>query len=367
MNNKERLTYVFNFVKLLKDNNKAVWRDEYGNTYVIIGRDLLSELIQEWKRCSQNYVVVASPIIKDKINIPSNCLFKKGVVEDVSKILSIGGAKEHNVAKEFLFKNNKNKFIELITVPIPLSNDSFCTNRFSPRYGNIVTPSLGSTYPSKIIIDLDILNEIESNGNMGGIGEVVGLYYSIWDYYSVRKLSPPMEIITNIEYDIRKLITEVKNSEKKWLKLLSLELIKKCFIMRVFKDHQIGASGDHLIAYGIEYYLKNMNKFSDNFSHGKLVYLGSIVMAALFPEWEYRFFSLKNLIDVGINLKLINYEDLDLLVYMMKKGMIIDFAIKTRPKRPTSLSAISQTGIRGSIVRLEECVKSIKEEECDEP
>ena len=360
MDDKERFMWVFNFIKLLEDNSKAVWTDKYGNTSVIMGRDLLSELLHEWKRCSQNYVVVTSPIIKDKINIPSSCLFKKGFVEDVSKILSIGGAKEHNLAKEFLFKNEQNKFVEFITVPVPLSNDSFCTNRFSSHYGNIVTPSLGSACPSKIIVDFDILTDIENNLNMRGIGEVVGLYYSIWDYYSVRKLSPPKETISNIEYDIQRLITALRIQEKNWLKLLSIGLIKKCFIMRVFKDHQIGAGGDHLIAYGIEHYLKNTESFSESFSHGKLVYLGSVAMAALFPEWEYGFFSLKNLIDVGIKLNLINYDNLNLLIYFFNKGIIPNFAIKTRPQRPTSLSTISQHKIKEATIRLDEYIKSVK-------
>jgi len=355
MNDEKRFTHVFSFVRSLENNNKAVWTDRYGNTSVIIGKELLSELLQEWKRRPQKYVVLSTPIIKNKINIPLNYMFERGSVKDVSKILSIGGAREHNIAKEFI-NNKQNKVIEFITVPIPLSNDSFGTNRFSPRYGSVMTPSLESTYPSKIIIDLDILINIPVYLNIRGIGEIVGLYYSIRDYYSVRKLSPPKKAINNIEYDICRLI-EALRIRKNWLKLLAINLIKKCFIMRVFEDHQIGAGGDHLIAYGIEHYLKSTNKPFEDFSHGRLVYLGLVVMASIFPEWEYGFFSLKNLINVGKNLNLIDHKDMELLVYMIRKGIIPIFAIKTRLQRPTSLSAISQARIRKSIGRLEECIK----------
>ncbi len=348
------LKLVFDFAKSLQFSNEGTWEDEYGTIVISMGRNLVSNLLQEWGKESLSYAVILSPIIKGQVVVPPSHEFISNFLKDVDYILSVGGAQEHNVAKEFLLRAQKGKQSQLVSVPVPLSNDSFGTNRSSPSFGKAEVPSRESLYPSKIIIDFNLLDNVEDKLNIAGIGEVIGLYYSLCDYYSIRGLSPPEDLISNVERSVYNLITSLKGEKAIWLKLHAINLIEKCLIMRVAKDNQIGAGGDHLIAYALEYHCRtgkdgNCRKLS----HGKLVYLGSVAMASLFPEWEYRFFSLKNLnlMDVGMKVGILEHEDLNLLVNMLKNGLI-PLALRMRPSRPTSLSILSSDRIRNGWIRM---------------
>lgn len=343
---------VFDFTNSLQLYNEITWSDKYGITLVCIGRNLVTKLIQEWNINSSSYAVILSPLIKGQAPFPLGRRLTNNSLKKVNYILSIGGAREHNVAKELLFKANERNKSELVTVPLPLSNDSFGTNRSSPNFGKVEVPSRETLYPSIIIIDLDLLNNINESLNVLGIGEVIGLYYSLWDYYSIRNLSPPRSLISNIERSIYDLTISLKSDKIIWLKLLATCLIEKCLIMRQARDNQIGAAGDHLIAYALKYNSRNCkDKNYKRYSHGKLVYLGSVAMAGLFPEWEYRFFSLENLINLGIEIGLLDYSDLNLLVDKLK-NRLITLALQMRPNRLTYLITVSSNRIRKAWLRI---------------
>ena len=357
----ETLKLVFNFAKSLQFSNEGTWEDKYGTTVISIERNIVSKLLQEWDGDSRSYAVILSPIIKGQVAVSPNHRFTNNFLKDVDYILSIGGAREHNATKEFLLKANKGKQSQLVSVPVPLSNDSFGTNRSSPYFGKVEVPSRESLYPSKIIIDFNLLDNIEDKLNITGIGEVIGLYYSLCDYYSIRKLSFPESLISDIERNAYNLIISLKGEKTIWLKRLAINLIKKCLIMRVANDNQIGAGGDHLIAYALEYQCRNdKNRNCRKLSHGKLVYLGSVAMASLFPEWEYRFFFLENLIDVGMKVGILELEDLNLLVNMLRNGLI-PLSLQMRPSRLTSLSVLSSDRIRNGWVRINKTLKELED------
>jgi hypothetical protein len=79
-------------------------------------------------------------------------------------------------------------------------------------------------------------------------------------------------------------------------------------------------------------------------------------MASLFPEWEYKFFSLEKLIDVGIRIGILKFEDLNLLVNMLNNELIA-LALQMRPSRSTSLSILSSVRIRNSCSRINKIFK----------
>jgi glycerol dehydrogenase-like iron-containing ADH family enzyme len=352
---------VFDFVKSLQRSDEETWVDEYGKMVIKVGRNLVSSLFQEWDKELLSYNVILSPIIKRQIKILANHRFSTEYSKDVDIILSVGGAREHNIAREFLFKKKCDKQSQLITAPVPLTNDSFGTNRSSPYFGKVEFPSRETFYPSKIIIDLDLLEHTNMQENKNGIGEVIGFYYSLYDYYTVRRLSPPKNLIENVERNISNLITSLKEKKVTWIKLLAINLIEKCLIMRKIKDNQIGAGGDHLIAYALENYYKNDKNFNYRVPpHGKLVYLGSVIMASLFPEWKYSFFTLEKLIDIGMRVGILKFEDFNLLLNATNKNnKLIKVALQMRPSRPTSLSNLSPARIRDSYVKINEIFKEI--------
>ncbi len=350
---------IFNLTQSLRCRNEAVWDDEYGTTLISMGENIAFSLLQNWGKDSINYAVVLSPIIEGQVAVPPNRRLASSFREDLDCVLSIGGAQEHNIAKEFLLNTKSGKQQQLVTAPVPLSNDSFGTNRSSPSFKKVEIPSRESLYPSRILIDFALFEDVDDILHLRGVGEAIGLYYSLWDYYSIRKSSPPESLIDDVEKSISGLIYSIKDKKTIWTRLLALNLIEKCLVMRVAGDNQIGAGGDHLIAYALECYCGNGK--DDNcrkLSHGKLVYLGSVAMAALFPEWKYSFFSLENLIDFGMEMNILEHRDLNLLVDISTNGLI-PLALRMRPYRLTSLSTLSSNRIKNGWIRINKYLRGI--------
>lgn len=349
---------VFQFGKHIQLYNEGTWRDSYGITVINMGRDIIAQFFQELRRQHKVCSILLSPLAKEKIIVPLNYRLDDQHSANLDCIVSLGGAREHNVAKELLLRIKKAKKLEFVTIPFPLSNDSFCTNRSSPCFDNIEIPSREATYPSKILVDFNLLESINKKYNLVGLGEIVGLYYSVRDYYSVRKLPQPHGLISKIEKSTQNLVASLENEKRSWLRQLAINLLIKCLLMRLAEDNRIGAGGDHLIAYALKLILENQKSFR-NFSHGELVYLGCICMAALFPEWEYNFFSLKNLIHFGKNVGLLKIKSLRLLINALRNGLI-SLALQMRPNRPTILSTLLSKQIRNGCMKLGESLGGIR-------
>lgn len=311
----------------------------------------MSRRLKELNMQRQKYSVILTPMIKGKIAVPENAQFSATTLKNVDYVFSIGGAFEHNIAKEALSKNGGRTKPQLVTVPISLSNDSFCTNRSSLCFDRIEVASRETLYPSEIMIDFEILENIDQRLNVLGFGEVVGLYYSVRDYFLVKRLPKVDALITKIEEGTRKLMLSFAVKRHIWLKHLAMNLLAKCLIMRLAKDNQIGAGGDHLIAYALEYIHRNAKRFDYRLSHGESVYLGSLCLAALFPEWEYGFFTLENLVNLGKAFGILNSINLDLLAKTLKNGLI-PLATSMRPGRQTVLSILTKNEVKNGWKRL---------------
>jgi len=357
--NIDELEEVYDYAKVIQIKNTNTWIDKYGSTKISFGPYLISNLIKKWNQKGTKYIICLSPLVRRYLGIEkAKIRFIGKYSRNIKWILSIGGAREHNSAKEYLFSTDKSCSTKLVTAPAPLSNDSFGTNLSSPCFGNVIVPSRQSAYPAQILIDSSILEDMREEFNISGVGEVMGLYYSLKDYFAVRKLSPTRDLLLKIERSVQNLAIKLKTKDAIWLKLLAIALIEKCLFMRIISDNQIIAGGDHLIAYAIDYC--SMNREYEHFSklsHGEKVYWGSIVMAALFPEWEYGFFSLKKLIAFGFEIGIIEHKTYGLLEKCLKNGLI-ELAIKMRPNRLTILSSISQRRIQKSCDEIYECINA---------
>jgi len=352
----EKFDAVIAFLRKLHCNNYGIWKDTYGITLIRIGENVLNKHLRKLNK--QKYAVVISPTIIQKINISSNLSMSCNCIRDLNSILSIGGALEHNFAKELIFTHHKDKEVHYVAVPVPLSNDSFCTNRSSHCLGRIEIPTRETLYPSEILIDISLLKNVNQRLNLMGLGEAIGFYYSLMDYCIVRKMLPPKKIMTIIERQVSKLALHSKRLNKRnWLKKLSMVLLLKCLVMRINRDNQIGAGGDHLLAYAFEHSQKIYNKYSvKKFTHGEYVFIGSILMASLFPEWQFGFFSLKNLLNFGRTAGLLKNQVISLLVKQPKMALV-KLSLQLRPRRPTVLSLLSSKQIENARIKLNEYLK----------
>ncbi len=358
--NNNTLRDLFKFINNLEEKNSGMWIDEYGCTIVLFGNGLIYEVLT--KETESFWIV--SPLIKNTkySQLLKDIPLENKVIKNITYIISLGAAKEHNKAKEFLLNlyqdNNNNK--KLITIPFPLSNDSFCTNRSTPLFGEIRIPSRETLYPSKIIIDLELLSFVNEQLNKKGIGEVIGLYYSLHDYYLVNKLRLPHKIIAYVGNKVRDLAASLKQNKNTWLKKLAICLLMKCFIMRIARTNRVGAAGDHLISYALNIYNKERAKSeSHELSHGEAVFLGSIAMNAIFPDIEDdNFFNLKTLIEFGLTNGIISYESLELLIRAMEDKDFLKIVLGVRPKRPTILSNSSPGDLYKAVKRLKTSIPS---------
>lgn len=245
---------------------------------------------------------------KDKINI------------NATTILSLGSFPVHNRAK--------GEAGHLITVPVPLTNDSFCTDRCNHLGG-------GGSYPCRgvdeILIDLGILRAVDRHWNLLGWGELISLYYSILDYAHSRKIRIPADLLLYIsQLGARLLGFQSVNDNDAFLRHLSTGLILKCYVMYTARDHEIGCGGDHMIGYILEKHYR--------LPHGKAVFYGAVMMASLFPEWAQFGLTQNELIEIGLSAALL---DLELFEEIKRTPNLIEKAIDTRPERMTLLRELS--------------------------
>lgn len=305
------------FITNLSTNNYAVWKDSHGCFEVKIGQGLIHEYIEK-----TNTKLFISDFIKINKSIPAK----------FNNVISIGGFSAHNDAKIEAQRLN----IDLTTIPIPLSNDSFGTNRCScGRNENI--SSFKCKFPEKVIFDLDMLIDFGLNESISGVGEYIGLYYSIIDFYLKNYNSPDKALLNFILNNFFELLVLIENEEKtEILKKISILLVLKCLIMRYNINHEIGCGIDHSFARVFEDEL--------NMIHGKAVFLGSIISSFLFPEWDKWGLNTKFLVKSGKQLKIISDYDIS-FICDIDLYTLVNKAIKIRSERRTMLDHLSKTEI----------------------
>ncbi len=320
------------------------FKDKYGTTELMMGTNLFQDFISLIIQNHDNFKLILSPLVSK--------IFEQ-YSQDISEfcngyIISVGGANEHIAARKLMTNMPPNCGLKLVTVPLPLSNDAFCTNRISPKENRLFDSSLSSVYPDTIIVDIGLLNEVGMNRSAAGIGEVLGLYTSIMDYYCSRNLDPPSYLIKMVNDTISGIATENITKFPEILLKISLGLIMKCLVMRLCNDHAIGASADHLISYSLE---KQMIGLKTDYTHGELVFIGTIAMLVLFPEWENKIYNTQKLLGYGLKNHLIRPETLIILFDNFKQ--IITEAPLTRINRPTMLRDIDVKRIESAYKKIE--------------
>jgi len=341
-----KLSSIIQFLEKLEKTNSEIWSDEIGAVKISITEHLsIDKLLNQYG----TYVSIISPLLKKISNTITN--IGSDDLNNCRYVFSIGAHAEHNLAKERLFPIPIKKRPYLITIPVPLSNDSFFTNRSSPHLADIRSASRETIYPSETIVALNILSQLDRKLNAHGIGEWVGLYYSLRDWSTINEVSLSACFIRTIVNNTIDLWNSYHKNEKLWLKRLAINLLLKCLVMRIAGTNDIGSGGDHLLAYALQDKIETNKALKQRLSHGEYVYLGAILMAALFPEWEYDCYSLNSILQLGIETGILRIKVFNYAINMLSDEMI-EHALRTRAKRLTMLSRLSHAQIKNARIKL---------------
>ena len=311
---------VIKFTEQLIQRSTGIWHDCYGDYQVSIGNAVLSMKIAKWNRCR----ILAADYVRELTPLHQYTSHNE---QGSEYLVSIGSFETHNLAKNIGLESEA----RLVTVPVPIANDSFCTNRCSSMPGE---PSHECIFPKYTVVDTAILQKFPPSSNLLGLGEFIGLYTSILDYFESRGISPPSSLLAFIVRLFHDIYKEYRSDYEAFLKKTAISLVFKCLIMRTNRDHQIGSGIDHLIAYVLE---KNLQ-----IPHGKAVYWGTCLSLVLFPRWDSFGLDWRTLVARGVNIGVISLEEM----YQIGKldiPSLIESAVKVRPGRTTVLaSALEQ-------------------------
>jgi glycerol-1-phosphate dehydrogenase [NAD(P)+] len=316
----KRYDDIFLLTQELDKTNVIQWTDAYGKIDFLIKENGNINQICNWKKTKY--------IIADYLNLNIN----KHESKNIEQIISIGGFFVHNQGK---IEAQKNK-VPLITIPLPLSNDSFGTNRCSSKNNNENIPSYEGVYPSKCIFLVEELLKLGINQSILGIGEFIGLYYSVIDYYLKKKLIPDTNILTFINQLFFEITHSFSQNNTLCLKKIVQGLVFKNLIMRISNDHEIGCGIDHFFARVYE------RKYGYN--HGKAVYLGAIISSFLLPEWAKFGLDTNVMIDCGLLLTIISKDDITNICNQNLPSLVKE-ALDVRKSRDSMLRYLSETDI----------------------
>jgi len=322
---------IFKFFEIMSKNQSSTWSDKYGNYEVFIFKGGAEKKIKEFKNA--NFLV--ADFLCDMSFF--QCYFDREELEFPEILVSIGSFDVHNLAKQQGSLLNSH----LVTIPLPLANDSFGTNRCN-LLGN---PSFQCIYPNITIIDTYLLSQFKPKENLNGIGEFVGLYFSIIDYCITRNLLFPVDILLFISNNLEVLVRLYYEDYEQFLRRLSVLLVFKCLVMRTSESHQIGCGLDHLFAGHIEEVLK--------IPHGKAVYIGCILAFVLNPAFKKFGFSLVRLIQIGLKLNWINTKE---IIPFLDYRTIVK-AVETRSNRITVLNGVRKENCELAFERIYDILK----------
>ena len=268
--------------------------------------------------------------------------YKVLLLNDPTCIVSIGGFQAHNEGKHLA----ELKGLPLVTTPTQLANDSFGTNRYSIT-DNEQSASVESVFPVKTVFDIPFLLENGMEKSLWGIGEFIGLYFSIIDY-SLKSSQTFDGLISWLVEQIHELVSIYNDgNERLILKKVAILLTVKCLVMRANGNHEIGCGIDHSFARCFE---KNTS-----IPHGRAVYMGSLLANVLFPEGEKHGLSKQLLLNIG---KMTGIKKTD-IKYMQSLDILalIRDSIQIRPNRSSALESIGSE----QYYRIKKAKKEIQE------
>jgi glycerol dehydrogenase-like iron-containing ADH family enzyme len=238
-------------------------------------------------------------------------------------ILSIGSTKEHNLARLDSFRSG----IRYATCPLPLSNDSFVTDRWG---GAIDKAADIMNFPTAVILDWKICLHEGLEKNLPGVGEASGLVTSTYDYLKAHNIEDSNLYWEEVKAYVNRLfyLWQSGSSDESRIIALGAVLSFKGLLMRLCADNSIGASCDHMISYFLQ-------ASGFQLPHGVLVFMGVLISLMAIDEGLCDFY-----LRIGRNIGLIHESDIILLLKLDFHNLFQESA-QLRPLRKTFIRDIS--------------------------
>ena len=247
---------------------------------------------------------------------------------NVKVVIGFGGGRVLDVAKYAAFVSKTT----YICLPTTLSNDSLSSPFSVLGMEGKSRKTLGSTIPTAILVDTDMIMKAPKGQTLSGIGDTISKHTALFDWQlSAQKEGKPLDdfayAIARMSYDTVYHCDDKNLSSKTFIRILSRSLVMGGLAMEIASSSRPSSGSEHLFCHAIEEFYPDIK-----ISHGLAVALGS-VGACIFQGRDET-----QLVEVcrayGI--------DLDPAAYGITKDIFADAwqrAVSTRPDRYTILNS----------------------------
>ena len=247
---------------------------------------------------------------------------------NVKVVIGFGGGRVLDVAKYAAFVSKTT----YICLPTTLSNDSLSSPFSVLGMEGKSRKTLGSTIPTAILVDTDMIMKAPKGQTLSGIGDTISKHTALFDWQlSAQKEGKPLDdfayAIARMSYDTVYHCDDKNLSSKTFIRILSRSLVMGGLAMEIASSSRPSSGSEHLFCHAIEEFYPDIK-----ISHGLAVALGS-VGACIFQGRDET-----QLVEVcrayGI--------DLDPAAYGITKDIVADAwqrAGSTRPDRYTILNS----------------------------
>ena len=247
---------------------------------------------------------------------------------NVKVVIGFGGGRVLDVAKYAAFVSKTT----YICLPTTLSNDSLSSPFSVLGMEGKSRKTLGSTIPTAILVDTDMIMKAPKGQTLSGIGDTISKHTALFDWQlSAQKEGKPLDdfayAIARMSYDTVYHCDDKNLSSKAFIRILSRSLVMGGLAMEIASSSRPSSGSEHLFCHAIEEFYPDIK-----ISHGLAVALGS-VGACIFQGRDET-----QLVEVcrayGI--------DLDPAAYGITKDIFADAwqrAGSTRPDRYTILNS----------------------------
>lgn len=247
---------------------------------------------------------------------------------NVKVVIGFGGGRVLDVAKYAAFVSKTT----YICLPTTLSNDSLSSPFSVLGMEGKSRKTLGSTIPTAILVDTDMIMKAPKGQTLSGIGDTISKHTALFDWQlSAQKEGKPLDdfayAIARMSYDTVYHCDDKNLSSKTFIRILSRSLVMGGLAMEIASSSRPSSGSEHLFCHAIEEFYPDIK-----ISHGLAVAIGS-VGACIFQGRDET-----QLVEVcrayGI--------DLDPAAYGITKDIFADAwqrAGSTRPDRYTILNS----------------------------
>jgi glycerol dehydrogenase-like iron-containing ADH family enzyme len=262
--------------------------------------------------------------------------------EGAAQILSVGRTVVHDQARSCAAEAG----VSYATCPLPLSNDSFCTDRYG---GEPSRAARRLDFPAAIILDWGLCESAGLDANKPGLGEAMGLVTSVRDFALCSAEHAAEECVPLVDAAVDLLFESWNSADtppQRKLALLGASLSLKGLMIGLLATNDIVAGCDHMVSYELKHR-------GVGWPHGSLVAAGVLMTLPLFdgvPEGM-----VDKLTRSSLTTGLLTIADLQRLE-RMDIGEVLNGAVNTRPERNTLLRRLTPQAVAAAVVKIRRIV-----------